>query len=374
MKNHFSVDLKVVTLLLSAVVGAGAGVVATVLTSQAIDDYAASLLDDRRFTALAPQKAVSLPGTYEESLKALRDDASRSLAVIATGSVDSALSGQWITADARRGLGVVVSSDGWVLTTSAILPPSLDLSGLDVWVEKKRFTIERTVRDSSTPLVLMKLENASQLPTAGFGSAEDVESGDFLFLVDGERSLKPLALKESDREILFGSQKAETFTTGWVIGENVKSGLPLFASSGGLLGFTTGEATAFPLHHSRGFVQDTVRSGGVKSAGLGAYVADISRVYNITEEIKGGRNSGAVIIAPNLQTSGILKGGPADKAGLLVRDIIIDVDGEAVTSKQSLSEILSSYDPGEIANMRVIRAGQTLDVAVTLVELKDLVY
>ncbi len=195
-----------------------------------------------------------------------------------------------------------------------------------------------------------------------------------VFVAGGSRMINPMALVSADTETLFGAQKAETFTTEWMLADSVVTGSPLFASSGDLIGFATGDTSAFGLHHSRGFVQDVVRTGAVRGAVLGLYVADLSRLSNVTEDVRGGRYSGALVIAPSTLTSAIVKGGPADKAGILVRDIILDVDGESVSAQQSLAEILSLYEPGEIANMRISRGGQIVDVAVTLGELKDLVY
>lgn len=374
MKNTSLHSGLLLPIILASLVGAGVSVISTVMTSRAIDNYAANLLEDRRFVAFFPQKAPAFPGTYTDALELLRNDATRSLAVILPASSDSALPSQWYDSTDAKGVGVVVSSDGWVLTTSAVFPETLSAKNVDVWVEKKRYVVERVTRDTTTDLVLLKLGNASGLPAVGFAPSEDVADGDMLFVFEDEDSFLPTVLENADEEILFGPQQAEAFRTSWKVQDTLASGLPILASTGELLGFTLGDGFALPLHHSRGFVQDVVRTGAPREAAFGAYVVDLSRVYNITNDLRQGRYSGALIMNAISGASALPSGSPALLAGIRPFDIVLDVDGDAVTETRSLAEILGEYDPGEVANVRVLRDGATVVIPVTLGDAKSLVY
>lgn len=355
-------------------VGAGSGIIASVMTLRSLDNYAQSLLNTGRFTAMAPLKAVTAPGTYEDSLARVRESSLRALAIFLPKSADTSLPASFVKMENAKGEGVVVSADGWVLTTSFVLPDAAEVSQIDVWVEEQRYAIDSVVRDSSTPLVLLKLKDASALPTVGFAAAGDIESGEMLFGIMGLSGIQPTVLTASDYEVVFGVGKAEIFATEWRIAENIKDGQPIFASTGDLAGFALGDFRAFPLHHSSSFVQDIVRTGAVHRAALGAYVVDLSRTYNLASALRQGRYDGALVLAPNISARATVKGGPADKAGIVSGDILLDADGVSVTSANTLAEILAEYKPGEIANVRLLRGGQTVTVPVTLGDAKDLVY
>jgi S1-C subfamily serine protease len=374
MKNT-DFQSRMLTILLAIIVGGGAGIVATVTTSRAIDDYAARLLDERKFSALAPIKLPTLPGTYEESLTKLRDSSSRSIGIFMPKSVDAFAQAAWLKESEQKGFGVVVSADGWLLTTTEAFPVALEEAKPDVWVNQERYVIEKTARDTTSPLVLLKLASASGLPAAGFADAKDMESGEALFALGaGDAELTPIALSNADHGIAFGSVKAESFITDWTLSEDIQSGTPLFSSSGELAGFSTGGGHAFPLHHSSGFVTDVVRTGSVRHPLLGAYVLDLSHVFNVSTDLRQGRNAGALVVPPVANGKAVIAGGPANKAGIVAGDIILDIDGDAVSSARSTAEILADYEPGEIANVRILRGGVSQVVPVTLGDEKDLLY
>ena len=66
--------------------------------------------------------------------------------------------------------------------------------------------------------------------------------------------------------------------------------------------------------------------------------------------------------------SELQKGGPADKGGVQVGDIISAIEDQSVTDKTSLSEALSGRYPGEKLTLKIIRGSQKLDLGMTLVD------
>ena len=62
----------------------------------------------------------------------------------------------------------------------------------------------------------------------------------------------------------------------------------------------------------------------------------------------------------------ILEGSPAAEAGLEAGDILTAINGARIDASQNLDEILSSYKPGEILTVEVLRAGETLQISLTL--------
>ena len=358
------------TILLAASVGAAAGIIASVFTNQALERYAEYLLDRYRAPSVSTDKPSPLPGTYEEALTRVRVSADASMVMFVPSSVDTSSPASMLDETAAVAYGVVISSDGWVATTN--LAPD-NLPSTDAWINGKRFSVTRVVDDSLSDLRLVKLE-AEGLTAIGFGSSNLMESGEMLFALALQEGVAVSSLEASDAQMLAGSQAAETFTTTWMLADAFASSLPLVNTSGNLVGFTLEDGMAMPLHQGLGFLQRTIRGSEVGHAGLGAYVVDLSRVLNVDEALRQGVTSGALVLSSTMTDRALLRGAAGAEAGLAVRDIVLSVDGEAVTSQITLAELLATYEAGQTARLSVIRGGETMSVTVTFGDAGDLVY
>jgi S1-C subfamily serine protease len=370
----FSQRHMLVTVIASLIVGACAGVISSIWTSNALDSYAASLLGDRGFTALEPRKPSTNPGDYNDALQRVRDAQSRSLAVITTKTSASTNPDRWIGPTNSLGLGVVVSANGWILTTQEQLVAVNDpVTDIDVWVRGTRYTVSEFSRDTLTDFVLLKLAEANGLSPLGFGSSEDVRSGDMVFVMPNALSFITATVQSSEHPRQIGPQPAEIFATDWQMSVTASVSGPVVSATGDLLAFMSADAQAIPLHHAAAYVQETLRSGVVTPAALGAYVIDISDIYNLDPELRQGLNAGALVIAP-VGRLAVPVNTPAAEAGVLAKDIITAVDGEAITSTTALSEILTTYDPGQTARLSVVRGGAPIEIPVVLGDATALVY
>jgi serine protease DegS len=68
--------------------------------------------------------------------------------------------------------------------------------------------------------------------------------------------------------------------------------------------------------------------------------------------------------------SGVNRGGPADKAGLQVRDIILSLDGLATTNVRNTLDYITNTAPGRIVKVEVLRDRQKLVLPMTVTELR----
>lgn len=363
-----------ISVLAATLVGAGAGVIASIFTSHALDDYATALLGDRGFTALEPRKPNANPLDYADAVRKVRDTQSRSLAVIAVKSADTESPEKWIGAADGIGMGVVVSANGWALTTAQELSGVQNpVTGVDVWIRGNRYVVTEVVKDSLTHYVLLKLANASGLSPVGFGASEDSRSGDMVFVMPGVTGIFADTLTQSENVVLDGPQAAENYAANWLIGDGASQAGPVFATSGDLLGFVNEDGLAEPLHHATQFVQSVIRSGSGTHPALGVYVEDLSLIYNLDSDVRQGLSTGALVVAP-VGRLAVPLNTPAAQAGLLAQDIISAVDGEAVTLNTSLAELLSAYEPGQTVRLSVVRGGAPIEISVVLGDLTTLVY
>lgn len=358
------------SLVLAVAGGAAAGVITSVITSQALERYADYLLDRYRAPEVSSIKPSPVPGTFEEALAAVRSASSPSVALFLAPTLDSALASSFVdTADAL-GSGIVMSSDGWIATTQ-LMPSTLATS--DVWISGARYTVTTVVDDSLSELRLVKVD-AADLPAVGFGAANLMESGDMVFAVGAHGDIAVESLRDADALVLSGAQPAETFATAWTLSGDVSPSLPLFDASGNLVGFSLTDGAALPLHHALSFLQHTMRGDDAGHAGLGATVVDLSRALNVDDALRQGVTVGALVLGPSSSSRALVRGGAGAEAGLAEHDIIEAVNGESISSSQTLAELLATYQAGQTAKFNVLRAGELVTVTVVFDDLADLLY
>ncbi|MEK7632524.1 MAG: PDZ domain-containing protein [Patescibacteria group bacterium] len=364
------------SLILAVVAGAGAGVVAAVWTSRSLDDYAASLLAGRHLPQVSTQQPTPIPGTYEEALSRVRENARTGVAAVMPVSTDSFAAKSWLSDTSALGYGAIVSDDGWVAVDASVLDDVKNpLKDIEVWMNGKRYAVQAVVRDSQTSAAMLHT-TATGLSPLGFASTNGDHSGEMMFAVDALGGVFPNAVAQSDEEIMSGAQHAETFTTDWALSASSPSlSSPLLNAAGELAGFArAGDVHVLPLHQALHAIRSVVKTGANTVAMFGAYSIDLAHAYNIDSDLRQNLRAGALLFSPDASVHATVRGGPAAEAGFASKDIILAVDGESVTDSTSLAEILALYDPGDVARCTVLRAGQTMTISVTLGDTSTLVY
>ena len=170
-----------------------------------------------------------------------------------------------------------------------------------------------------------------------------------------------------------GSYNTETLTdmiqTDAAINSG-NSGGPLVNAAGEVIGINTATSAsaenmgfAIPISSVKGMLAQLTESGKAERTYLGVYATEITpeaaKAYNLPV------NSGAYLYSPS-SYSAIVKGSPADKAGLKEKDIVTKVNDTAVGAAGSLTNLLGEYKPGDTVQLTVIRDGKEIAVKVTL--------
>ena len=113
---------------------------------------------------------------------------------------------------------------------------------------------------------------------------------------------------------------------------------------------------AIPISRVAGIVQSIIENGYIAKPYIGVTISDVSA------EAKGyGLPEGAAV-------KSVEEDGPAAKAGLQENDIITAVDGQAVTGRRDLSDIVGAAQVGSDITLTVYRQGEEMDVTVTVGE------
>ncbi|QQR82933.1 PDZ domain-containing protein [Candidatus Peregrinibacteria bacterium] len=85
------------------------------------------------------------------------------------------------------------------------------------------------------------------------------------------------------------------------------------------------------------------------------------------KELKIDVETGALLVGDELQgLFAVIPGGPADKAGLKIRDVILTIDGQTIDADHPLQRIIGQKKPGDTVTLSVWRSGETLELKVVL--------
>lgn len=262
------------------------------------------------------------------------------------------------------GSGVVFRKDGYILTNNHVI----QADDISVTFDDKRVFKGKVIgRDSYTDLALVKID-ATNLPTATFGSSKSIRPGDWAIAIGS-----PLGL---DHTVTFGiiSALGRSLTE---IGTNVEliqtdaainpgnSGGPLLNIKGEVIGLNTairGDAQnvgfAIPIDVAKEVATQLLQHGKIARAYLGIYMQDLdpalSKSLGIDEKTKG------VLIAR------VSSGSPADKAGLLQGDVIKKIDGKTMETSKQVQELVRSHMPNDTLNFLLWRNGSLTAASVKI--------
>jgi S1-C subfamily serine protease len=140
------------------------------------------------------------------------------------------------------------------------------------------------------------------------------------------------------------------------------AGGPLIDHDGAVIGMNTrtllrGTDLAIPAVTLRRVVAELEQHGGIRRGylGVGAYPAQLSAQL---AQLAGGRDRGALVAS-------LEESGPAATAGVLVGDILVELDGAAITGPDTLRTALVDR-AGESATLGLLRGGTRVDLAIAI--------
>jgi len=100
-----------------------------------------------------------------------------------------------------------------------------------------------------------------------------------------------------------------------------------------------------------------VASGSVTRGYIGVEPQDVTP--ELAEAFKLPRRDGAII-------AGVMRGGPAEKAGVKVGDILVAVEGRPIAGTAAMLNTIAQLSPGSVASFRFVREGREIDIPVTV--------
>lgn len=348
-------------LIASLIAGSLAGIVSSVYTNRSMENYMQAISDEQILLTLSQVKPGPVPGTYEEALGAVNESRNSLAYIFASNDLSSAVSG-WIYETDALGVGVVVTSDGWILLDGSALG-GRSSSQVKIYVSGEWYESVDVVTDIRSSAILIKID-ASGLDALAYGSSESMQDGQFVFAPGDDGGLYVSSLVNS-QYTQDDFSRAEDYVNSWLLQDSLGASLPILDSSGGLIGFTATSEIAMPLYELEDFVNSVLEFSEAQYAALGAYIVDIERAVNV-DVADLGTEDGFMITQ-------IVYGSPAYDGGLRQGDIIASIGGAEVSSDFELAKALSRYIADEEVVIGLIRDGEHVEKTVTLGSY-DLVY
>ena len=264
------------------------------------------------------------------------------------------------------GSGVIVSSDGYILTNSHVLEES---ENIEVLLNDGRRAEARIIgTDPDTDLAVLKVE-LSNLPAIALGDSGSLQVGDSVLAIGnpfGVGQTVTSGIVSALGRSQLGISTFENFIQTDAAINPGNSGGALVDIHGKLVGINTaiysrtggymGIGFATPTSMAKKVFEDIVQTGHVTRGWIGVEPSDITA--ELAAALGVPENSGTVV-------TGVLPGSPAARAALQPGDIITRVNKNAVRNVQDLLAMVAALSPGSTAELAVQRKGQALIVPIT---------
>ncbi|HEY7945988.1 MAG TPA: trypsin-like peptidase domain-containing protein [Casimicrobiaceae bacterium] len=265
------------------------------------------------------------------------------------------------------GSGVIVSSEGYVLTNNHVVEEADDIEL--VLADGRRMHAAVRGSDPESDLAVLKIDGKN-LPVITFGQLENVQVGDTVLAIGspfGFGSTVTHGIVSALGRSHLGINRFEDFIQTDAAVNPGNSGGALVDSSGNLVGINSaifsqsggsqGIGFAIPVSLAKSVLEQIIKDGEVTRGWLGIEPQDI------TPELA---TAFSLSSADGVLIRGVLKRGPADRAGMQVRDVVVDIDGKPTHDVVSLLAQIAALTPGTQAKLKVLREQKPVDIDVTV--------
>ena len=265
------------------------------------------------------------------------------------------------------GSGVIVSSDGYLLTNNHVIDGADDIEVMLTDGRQARAKLVGT--DPETDVAVLKIE-LDKLPAITFGDADKLEVGDVVLAIGnpfGVGQTVTSGIVSALGRNQLGINTFENFIQTDAAINPGNSGGALVDASGNLLGINTaiysrsggslGIGFAIPVSTARQVMEALIKDGRVTRGFLGVEQRDLTP--EIAQTLKLPIKQGVLI-------TGVLQSGPASTGGLRPGDVVVSIGDVPVNSTRQLLNAVAALKPQAVAALGVQRGDKALGVNVTV--------
>ncbi|BAN34446.1 HtrA2 peptidase [Sulfuricella denitrificans skB26] len=254
------------------------------------------------------------------------------------------------------GSGVIVSTDGYILTNHHVVEAADEIEVALADGRKSSAIIIGT--DPDTDLAVLKID-LKNLPAITLGHAEHLQVGDVTLAIGnpfGVGQAVTMGIVSALGRSHLGINTFENFIQTDAAINPGNSGGALVDAGGNLIGINSaiysrsggslGIGFAIPVSLAKQVMEQIILHGGVVRGWIGVELQDITP--ELAETFKMPKSSGVLI-------AGVLRGGPADRAGVKPGDVLLEISGKPVGDSTDMLNQVSSLEPGKVAALKILR-------------------
>ena len=266
------------------------------------------------------------------------------------------------------GSGVIVDPKGYILTNNHVIENAREITVR--LSDSRKFPAKLVGRDPKTDLAVLKVDAPAPLPAAELADSDRLRVGQWAIAIGN-----PFGL---DRTVTVGIISATARNrVGVATYENFiqtdasinpgNSGGPLLNLDGKVIGINTaivaaGQGIGFsiPINEAKAVMAQLIAKGRVVRGWLGVVIQDV------TDELAssfGVKEREGVLVAD------VMKGGPAETAGLRAGDVVVELDGTRIREVPDLQRRIAGVAPGQKVRLVVVRDGARQPVTVAIGEM-----
>ncbi len=258
------------------------------------------------------------------------------------------------------GSGVIVSSDGYILTNHHVVEAA---DQIEVALSDGRKAEAHVIgSDPETDLAVIKIELASKVPAITFGHSEHARIGDFVLAIGnpfGVGETVTMGIISALKRDHLGLSTFENFIQTDAAINPGNSGGALVDANGNLIGINSaiyspnggslGIGFAIPVSTAKKTMEQIILHGSVTRGWIGAGVQELTP--ELAESFKLGDVKGVLI-------TDVVRSGPAEQSGIKTGDILLTIDSHVVSDWNSMLETVANIPPGKVVSVQLMRDGR----------------
>ncbi|UKO97720.1 HhoA/HhoB/HtrA family serine endopeptidase [Nostoc sp. UHCC 0870] len=279
------------------------------------------------------------------------------------------------------GSGFIIDKSGLILTNAHVVDKA---DRVTVRLKDGR-TFDGKVQgiDEVTDLAVVKINAGNNLPVAPLGSSTNVQVGDWAIAVgnplgfDNTVTLGIVStLKRSSAQVGISDKRLDFIQTDAAINPG-NSGGPLLNDRGEVIGINTairadamGIGFAIPIDKAKAIADQLQRDGKVAHPYLGVQMVTLTP--ELAKQNNTDPNSAFTIPEVNgVLVMRVIPNSPAAKAGIRRGDVIMQVDGQAITKAEQLQNVVENSRLGQVLQVKIQRGNQVQQLSVRTAELQN---
>ena len=265
------------------------------------------------------------------------------------------------------GSGVIVSPQGIILTNHHVIEGADEIEV--AFADGRKRNAKLIGSDPETDIAVLKID-ATDLPSPiTLGKMESVQVGDVVLAIGnpfGVGQTVTSGIVSALGRNQLGINTFENFIQTDAAINPGNSGGALVDTKGNLIGINTaiysrsggnmGIGFAIPINTAKQVMESILTSGSVTRGWIGVEPQNLSK--ELAESLNLPKDINGVLI------SGVLEGGPADKAGMKPGDVLMQVNGQKVNDVVTLLNHIAQTNPGDEAKIDLLRKGKEMSLKV----------